>query len=488
MSEKANLHAKNDYHQSAITRMTEFIARYEDPSQGLALRGHRDDNVDWTDEGYGRNEAETDHTLANHLAKAPRNATYTSKTIQNELISVIGNNIQTTIINEVKQAMFYSIIGDEVTDAENKEELSLVLRYVFNEKINEVFVDFIEVERITGEVLGKAILQWLRSHGISVMHMRGQCYDGASNMSGARSGCKAVVQQDAPLAKYFHCAAHRLNLAVVSSCSIQAFRNVESCLGELARFFAYSAKRQRLLDEAIEMDHSVPQAKKLKDVCRTRWVERIDSYTTFLDLHEAVHTTLNAMVHPSLYSNFGTWNWDGETVTKANGFLFQLQSSTFLVAFHILLQVMQILKELTLKLQMQAIDVVYAYNAVQSVVTTMNFFDATKLGRKLHGEEYTLCIPRITGRQTHRSNPPSSNPEDYFRITLYDEFLSHIISELQTRFMNNPARGLLYLLPSESIILDESNSYPVELAEAADLYKDDLPHPLMTEIEYNLWR
>ena len=54
--------------------------------------------------------------------------------------------------------------------------------------------------------------------------------------------------------------------------------------------------------------------------------------------------------------------------------------------------------------------------------------------------------------------------------------------------MNNPARGLLYLLPSESIILDESNSYPVELAEAVHLYKDDLPHPLMTEIEYNLWR
>ena len=248
------------------------------------------------------------------------------------------------------------------------------------------------MERITGEVLGKAILQWLRSHSISVMHMRGQCYDGASNMSGARSGCKAVVQQDAPLAQYFHCDAHRLNLAVVSSCSIQAFRNVESCLGELARFFVYSAKRQRLLDKAIEMDHSLPQAKKLKDVCRTRWVERIDSYTTFLDLHEAVHATLNAMVYPSLYSNFGTWNWDGE---KANGFLFQLQSSTFLAAFHILLQVMQVLKELTLKLQMQAIDVVYAYNAVQSVVTTMNFLrqnstaefkkvfsDATKLGRR----------------------------------------------------------------------------------------------------------
>ena len=170
----------------------------------MALRGHRDDKVDWTVEELSHNEgnfielvrfrAETDHILANHLSKAPRNAKYTSKTIQNELISVVGRSIQNTIVNEVKEAKFYSVIADEVTDAANKEELSIVLRYVLNGKIKEVFIDFIEVERITGEVLGKAILEWLRVHGVSVMNMRGQCYDGASNMSGARSGCKSVIQ------------------------------------------------------------------------------------------------------------------------------------------------------------------------------------------------------------------------------------------------------------------------------------------------------
>ena len=274
----------------------------------------------------------------------------------------------------------------------------------------------------------------------------------------------------------------------------------------MARFFSYSAKRQRLLDKAIETCHSGAKAKKLKDVCRTRWVERIDSYITFLDLHEAVHTTFSAMAHPSLYADLGAnWSWDGETVTKANGFLFQLQLSTFLVAFHILLQVMQVLKEVTLKLQMQAIDVVYAYKTVKSVVSMLNslrhnstaefrkvFSDATKLGKQLNGEGFELCEPRITGRQMHRSNPPSSNPEDYFRITLYDEFLSHIICELQTRFMENPAHeialGLLYLLPSEAINLDEDNIYPVELVNAVQMYKDDLPHPLMMKTEYNLWR
>ena len=35
------------------------------------------------------------------------------------------------------------IIADEVTDAANHEELSLVFHYVYKEEIREVFVDFL---------------------------------------------------------------------------------------------------------------------------------------------------------------------------------------------------------------------------------------------------------------------------------------------------------------------------------------------------------
>lgn len=99
--------------------------------------------------------------LANHLINAPRNALYTSKTIQNSLIEVIRQCILQDIIFEVKQAQYYTIIADEVTDLSNKEQLSLALRYVMNGRVKEVLVDFIFVERITGEVLAQAILQWL---------------------------------------------------------------------------------------------------------------------------------------------------------------------------------------------------------------------------------------------------------------------------------------------------------------------------------------
>ena len=133
--------------------------------QGLAMRGHRDDRIQWEDEDRGSNEgnfvqlvcfrAETDTDLADHLTKGPR---YTSKTIQNELVRVIGVKICSDIIEEIKSAKFYSTIADEVTDAANKEELSLVIRYVHGSQIRELFVDFLEVERITGRVLGEAIL------------------------------------------------------------------------------------------------------------------------------------------------------------------------------------------------------------------------------------------------------------------------------------------------------------------------------------------
>ena len=143
-------------------------------------------------------------------------------------------------------------------------------------------------------------------------------------------------------------------------------------MGEIARFFNYSAKRQRALDRAIEVCATGAKAKKLKDACRIRWVYRVDSYVVFLELLPAVHAVLDAIVHPAVHQELGTdWSWNGDFITKANGFLCQLQSASFLVAFNILLRILYVLRELTVKLQKQAIDVTYAYQQVTSVISTL---------------------------------------------------------------------------------------------------------------------
>lgn len=141
----------------------------------------------------------------------------------------------------------------------------------------------------------------------------------------------AIIQQKAPKAVYFHCASHRLNLAVVSACNISAYKNVESYIDEIARFFYYSPKRQGLLDMCIENELPDAKAKKLKDACRTRWVERTDSYVVFLDLLIAVHRTLSAMVNPHEFPELGTnWAWDGETITKGLRLMVSYTNSSLL--------------------------------------------------------------------------------------------------------------------------------------------------------------
>ena len=167
----------------------------------------------------------------------------------------------------------------------------MALHYVRKSDIQimEVFVDFIEVERITGEALAEAILKCLTDWELPVSHMRGQCYDGASNMSGTRRGCKSIIQQQAPKATYYHCAAHKLNLAIVSACKIQDIKNTESYLGEIARFFNSSPKRQRLLDKAIDLITTSTKSTKLKDACRTRCVQRIDSFSSCFQLYVCLY-------------------------------------------------------------------------------------------------------------------------------------------------------------------------------------------------------
>ena len=53
-------------------------------------------------------------------------------------------------------------------------------------------------------------------HNLTMSRLRGQGYDGASNMRGELHGLKNLVLADNPNAFYVHCFAHQLQLVVVA--------------------------------------------------------------------------------------------------------------------------------------------------------------------------------------------------------------------------------------------------------------------------------
>ena len=276
-----------------------------------------------------------DKPLKNHET-CHVNARYSSKTIQNQIISLIGEYIRESIVQEIKEAKFFSVLCNEVTDNANLEQLLFVLRFVDKDcQIREEFIDFQCTDWITGEVISGLILGKLEQWGLKINDCRGQGYDGASNMSSQVRRVQGLISQKNPKALYVHCNSYVLNLVIVKAYSQPTIRNMAGTITEIAIFFNYSPKQQRCLETVISMDQPDSPRSKIRDLCRTRWVERHEAYETFALLLPSIVKTFEVILdeqHHQQYSLETPWSWERETVQKANGRYHTCCSFQFLIS------------------------------------------------------------------------------------------------------------------------------------------------------------
>lgn len=164
-----------------------------------------------------------DTTLKEHLETAAGNATYRSKTIQNEFINLCGDYVLDKIVSEIKKAPIFAVMADEVEDSAHVEQMPVAVRFVdSNCKIREAFLGYTRLpEGLSGKQIANAILSTVKELGLDMRKCRAQTYDGAANMSGKCIGAAKLISNDYPKAIYIHCTSHQLNLCVAKSCSIQ---------------------------------------------------------------------------------------------------------------------------------------------------------------------------------------------------------------------------------------------------------------------------
>ena len=93
--------------------------------------------------------------LKSNLQQIPKNATYLSWRVQNELIEIIENDIREKIINDVRKAVFFSVMVDKTSDVSNKKQLSITIRYVCESadgksiSIREEFLGFLHAKDLS---------------------------------------------------------------------------------------------------------------------------------------------------------------------------------------------------------------------------------------------------------------------------------------------------------------------------------------------------
>ena len=81
----------------------------------------------------------------------------------------------------MKKTKYFSVLADEAVDISNKEQMSIIIRYVDSKgQIREVFVKMAECNLgCSGEGLAKTILNSIEDVNLDMADCRGQGYDGA---------------------------------------------------------------------------------------------------------------------------------------------------------------------------------------------------------------------------------------------------------------------------------------------------------------------
>ena len=257
-----------------------FLAR-----QSIAIRGDGDEENSNFIQLF-KLRGEDDPKFAKWLEK--KTDKYVSADIQSELLKVMGLQVLRDIATSLHSAEFYSIMVDETTDVSNKEQAVLCFRWVSDDLIaHEDFVGLYGIENTEAKTLVNMILDVLTRLNLSIKKLRGQCYDGASAMSGPCSGVAKQIRDLESRAVYTHCYGHSLNLACMDTIkSSKVMQEALDITAEITKLVKLSPRRgtifQRLKDELAPLDPGI------RVLCPTRWTVKAEALKSIVDNFEVL--------------------------------------------------------------------------------------------------------------------------------------------------------------------------------------------------------
>ena len=263
-----------------IMSSIQFLCR-----QGLPLRGDGDES-DGNLQQVLRMKALKDPNLTEWLKR--RENVYTSPDIQNEIIKLMGLR---DMAAQFQSSPFHTIMADETTDASNIEQVTLFIRWVTDDlQVHEDFVGLYSVPSIAADMLVSVIKDVFMRMNLRFDKVRGQCYDGASAMSGKRRGVAKQISDIEPRAVFTHCYGHALNLAASDTIkSLKVMKDALETTHEITKLIKFSPRREAIF-QVVKQD--MPGTSSgIRVLCPTRWTVKADALASIMSNFEALQIT-----------------------------------------------------------------------------------------------------------------------------------------------------------------------------------------------------
>ncbi|XP_047084564.1 zinc finger MYM-type protein 1-like [Lolium rigidum] len=388
--------------------------------------------------------------------------------------------------------------GDESRDISVKEQMAVVVRYVNKSgDIIERFLGIQHVPNTTSLALKKALLEVFAKHDLLIARLRGQGYDGASNMRGEFNGLQKLIRDENPNAFYVHCFAHQLQLIVVAlSRCCKGLEDFFDDVKEIANLSSSSCRRKDiLLDKHKEILLSKIKKGEMPtgrgknqetSLCRpgdTRWGSHYTTLCRIESMWDAAIEILSIV------------EYDSRNPTKAGGYVHKMETFSFVFHMKMMLRLLRMTNDVSLLLQKKDQNIVQAISLVTDVRTLLvnwrdHGWDSLLEDVKSFCIENEIIIPSMDtmvtkwGR-TRKGGKHAVSTDHFYRVDTFYVAIDSIITEFDHRF-NEASSEVI----QNFSCLDPRDSFArfnvSKLTRLTEIYRDDFSDYERDHIEDSL--
>lgn len=353
--------------------------------------------------------------------------------------------------------------------------------------MNEEFLGLYNVPTIDAATLTRAAKDTLCRMNLPLSKLRGQCYDGASTMSGAKNGVAKKIREEEPRAVYLHCYGHSVNLATCDAVKqSKPIKNALETTHEITKLIKYSPRREGIFKEikstsSATGDNHSPGVRVL---CPTRWTVRADSLASIIYNYAALQHTWEEAMDVAR---------DTESKARIGGVSAQMTKFDFLFGTVLGEMLLRHSDNLSKALQKKSISAAEGQHVGRMVIDTLHSLRTeesydlfwTKISTMAERADIDVEEPQLPRRRkTPRrfddgltSGDFHDTPKAYYR-QLYYEAVDSITSSLKNRF-DQPGYGVYCKLEELLIKASCKEDFKDLLDFVCSFYKDDFNSDLL---------
>lgn len=111
-----------------------------------------------------------------------------SSTSVTDIIEAISRPIEEELLSSLRNAKYFALLADESTDEANREQFSIMCKWLHNNEVKEHYMGLIHVKKTDALSLLTAIEQFFMAKNVDLTKVRFLGFDGTNTMSGEVTG------------------------------------------------------------------------------------------------------------------------------------------------------------------------------------------------------------------------------------------------------------------------------------------------------------